>query len=332
MINIHQQGLLTNIANLMIDKTDTDFKITCKDQVFDVHKAIISQFSEPLKARCHGQGIEGQSGVMEHTEFGPEVVERMISYIYTLDYAVEGEDGLGAKIGDDENTNTDSVDVQYNINHILKAHVQVYGIADFYDIENLKYLAREKFTAAAEHGWQANGFINLISAVNTRSSQNDRGLRDALRNYATKHCVQMVEDSDLMTELSELEDVQDFAADMFRHVVGQLVKVKAEHEQSVKLMDREFANQKNAITRYEVRESELENIIAEVKEREEHGEEVIQNLITAIASLPDTCSNGRCSEEFNSNLSFERKGHPRYGRSEGDYQIRYGRCRARLVT
>ena len=210
----------------------------------------------------------------------------------------------------------------------------MYGIGDYYEIKSLKTLAAERFASVAKRGWAAEGFIDVVKAVNDRTSQNDRALRNVLRDYALEHNVEIAKNTDLMTDLAELPYLQDFATDMFRQLVRLQVADKETHEQQLDLKDRETADKDQRITNLE---GERDNIqlranrsVEAAGERSIHVENVMTNLVAGLGGLPKTYRNGHCDQQF-SGLDFERKGHSLYP-GEGDWVVRCARCRCRLVS
>jgi hypothetical protein len=252
----------------------------------------------------------------------------MISYIYTCDYVVEGENNANVeqakpivKEGDIERIDPDPG----NINDILIAHVQAFGIADFNQIKLLRTLARDKFVAATEKGWQAEGFNDVVKAVKERGGEMDTSLRDALRDYAMKHSIRMVQNTSLMAELAELEEAQDFAADMFRQIVRLREGDKIRYEQQMETKDSEIVELNNQIRRLkddkERMQGSVDSIIENANERAEHVDGVMDNLIKGLRSLLTECSNVRRDRSLQ-RLKFERKGHSRYGAGQGDWKIK----------
>jgi hypothetical protein len=277
---------------------------------------------------------ESQSGIVTIKDFDTDTVQRMISYIYTRDYVVDDKDKLIMDtIVDTQDQNVeDSSTSPANINDTLLAHVEVFGIADYTRLGLLRKLAQEKFAIATEKGWQANGFINVVRAVNKRSGMVDRTLRDALRDYASKHCVEMVKDTSLMTELAELHEGQDFAADMFRQMVKQRSIDKALHEERMQAKGDEIVQKNDQIMSLKADNAQLQRKFdenaANADERINHITSVMDTLIDDLESLPADCPNARCDEEL-IRFKFERKGHARLGKGEGDWKIRC-KCNAGL--
>lgn len=335
MANVHQQGALDSIAKLRETQKNSDLLIECEGRQWNVHKAIVCSASDLIAAECDSQMLEGRSGVIKHEEYDADTVERMISYIYKQTYGVEDENQLflPAKPQTDDSQNGDAQPLVININNILVAHINCYGVGDYYDITNLKLLAVDRFAAVADHGWQADGFIDVIKAVYKRTSASDRAMRDALLHYAMQHCVELTKDESLMSELGELEEAQEFAASMFQHVVRQQILDKGSYEQQLGTKDRQITEKDRKIEELEADNVDSRNEAArreqQLRDVCDHTEAVMEGLVTAIDELPDTCRNARCDCEFGG-LRLERKGHPGYGAGSGDFVVRCGRCRCKL--
>lgn len=68
----------------------------------------------------------------------------------------------------------------------LMVNVQVYAMADKFDIAELKSLAREKFSKCAQ-GWPLPDFPSVVHEALTSTPESDRGLRDILRTILADH-------------------------------------------------------------------------------------------------------------------------------------------------
>ena len=350
MANVHQQNLLNNISRLMDNGKYSDLVIKCNERRWNVHRAIVCSASPVLASECDIPMREHTTRIINHEEFDIDTVDRMISYIYKQTYYVQGEEEDFNHAEQDENVqaqqnNNDQLGHINNdkansdgqitgINHMLLAHVEVYGIGEFYSIDTLKTFATARFTSIAKKGWEVDGFIDVVKAVNTRTSQNDRVLRDALRGYAMNNCTEMVKHTSLMNQLADLPLVQDFAADMFRQMVRFQIDEKERYEQQLALKVHQIAekdeNIKELTTEVDDVQRRAELSISEARERCEHVQSVMDNLVEGLEDLPETCGNGRCDKEF-SNLKFERKGYAGYP-GEGNWVVRCGKCRCRLIS
>ena len=314
MASVHRQATLDSIAKLMDNQKYSELIIECQDHRWHVEKAIFCSMSEIIAATCATPMQEGTSGIIKHDEYDAATMDRMIQYIYKQTYSVEGEDDLvGSHKLDSTETEAVKSPSDIDINSIFLTHVQVYGIGDYYRIPTLKLYAIERFAAVAKCGLQTDGFIDVVRAVNKRCPT-DRALRDPLRVYAITHRIELTKDEEFMRELAEMDDVQDFAVDMFRQMVCQQILDKDADEQQLQLRDDQISGRDHKITALEAanqRASAAADARVETaQEMREHVEAVMENLITDLSDLPETCRNARCDREFGSgNLSFERKGH-----------------------
>ncbi|EXJ58153.1 hypothetical protein A1O7_05578, partial [Cladophialophora yegresii CBS 114405] len=64
----------------------SDFKITCKDAEFKVHRLAISGASPMLRAACNGAFEEATSGKIEFPDDDPVILARVIDFMCTSNY------------------------------------------------------------------------------------------------------------------------------------------------------------------------------------------------------------------------------------------------------
>ena len=149
----------------------------------------------------------------------PTIFEYLLLYLYTLDY----EDGSqlkedeGSSLAESTRTNTpDAEDIEAtpgspvvrNEDNDIRANpsesapqiedhpgqgrsslminVQVYAMADKFDIAELKVLAKQKFSKSAQ-GWPLPDFPRVVHEALTSTPESDRGLRDILRRILAEH-------------------------------------------------------------------------------------------------------------------------------------------------
>jgi len=109
---------------------------------------------------------EGKQGEITLEEDDPDIVDRMIDYLYRLDY-----DGKATKT--------------YGC---LRLNALVYAMAEKYEILPLKELAKQKTAEAMERGnWGMEAFVEALDTVWTTTPQSDRGLRDQCIPFFLKH-------------------------------------------------------------------------------------------------------------------------------------------------
>lgn len=149
----------------------------------------------------------------------PTIFEYLLSYLYTLDYddgsqpeedersSLAESTGTGTPDAEDIEATTGSPvdgneDNDVRANHSesapqiedspgqgrssLMVNVQVYAMADKFDIVELKSLAKEKFSKCAQ-GWPLPDFPSVVHEALTSTPESDRGLRDILRRILAEH-------------------------------------------------------------------------------------------------------------------------------------------------
>ena len=116
---------------------------------------------------------------MTLAENDPDIVERMIDYLYLSDY----NDVAASTEGFDPN------DCRLWINAL------VYVIAGQYAIPHLQTVARKKTEAALAGNWKEDGtdesFVKALDLVWTTTPQSDRGLRDCYLAFVNSHTAEL---------------------------------------------------------------------------------------------------------------------------------------------
>ena len=335
-LTIHHRRLLDDMANLADSQKHSDFVISCGGRRFNVHKAIMCSASPALAAAFNVNMTESQTGIVEHTEYDADTVEHMISYVYKTDYKLPEDIQLTVSTPVREEPDDSTIIAISGSNAGLIAHVRIYAIASYYQLPTLKILALQNFAFHTKDRFETGDFIHVLREVSRHISKDDVHFHAAVRTVAVEHLTELTLDSSFMADLAELEDVQDFAAEMLRHVVRT-------HRRACALQEMENV-------RRDVQISELETECAKLKgelkdERAEweatsvrsskawegdlrHLEDVMQRLVDDVKALPSKCRNANCERVFGE-LRLERKGFQ--GRSgEGNWEVRCGRCRCRL--
>ncbi|KAK5688196.1 hypothetical protein LTS10_000174 [Elasticomyces elasticus] len=152
---------------------------------------------------------ERNTGIIEHTEFDADTVERMICYIYTQAYCVGGATGA-----ENELAETAEPALPLPVNEVLAAHARVYCIGDYYNLPELRILAIDKFKEAALEGWKLEGFVDVIKEVYRLDGLAHSALRRALRDISIDHITELMQSDSFRGELATLEGAQDFTVDL----------------------------------------------------------------------------------------------------------------------
>ncbi len=124
---------------------------------------------------------------LEHDD--PATVQHMITFLYTGNYDA----------GNPDVTATDT-DAKASVGPILMANTLVYSIADKYDIDNLKVLAKAKFETLASAAWDCEEFPAIVASVFDSTPDTDLGLRDIVSNICAARIDELLA-SETWTEL-----------------------------------------------------------------------------------------------------------------------------------
>lgn len=239
--------------------------------------------------------------------------------MYERTYKVEGEDQL--HVGDRTSSDSGGGDEERSptdLNGILLAHIQTYAIGEYYDIPTLKTFALERFTAATSSGWQLDGLVSVIKAVDERIRHDDRALRDVLLSHLVKHATELQETSSFMDELSEAKDIHHFTADLFQHTVRQWMHDRREGELRVADRDRQNKLEKELF-------NHVDKVAKSWEEKFKEKEADLSNLLQAVKAVPKECRNKTCDREFPA-LTYEHKDSPKEG-----WMVRCTKCKCKLV-
>lgn len=127
-------------------------------------------------------------------EDDPDIVDRMIDYLYRLDY--DDQPNSASKKPSDGRLVTNSL---------------VYALADKYEIWSLKEVAKQKIAKLIDEEWNDDSFLAALEIVWTSTPQSDRGLRELFIPVLSEH------KKDLITKEMYIEAVRnigDLAVDM----------------------------------------------------------------------------------------------------------------------
>ncbi|KAL2166783.1 hypothetical protein VTG60DRAFT_2136 [Thermothelomyces hinnuleus] len=209
--------LLHSLDKLFKEGTYSDLTITCGNDEYKVHKAIICPRSSFAKA-CGGLFQEGSTGVVSLPDDDPQTVRLMMHYFYHLDYPRQREIKHGF-LKKSQSTNPKS-DVVTNPSSTsgktsnktpksaysipppqgfevpnLTIHARLYALAEKYDVQGLKALALEKFKEEARIHWDSDDFIRAAEEAYTSTVDCDRGMRDAVVEAIHEHSIVLDKES-----------------------------------------------------------------------------------------------------------------------------------------
>lgn len=131
------------------------------------------------------------------------IIEAMLHFMYHFDYD-DDYDGYSSPID-----HGPYLPMMFNVN--------MYTIADKYDIPSLKVAAKKKFGSAVKFYWRrshlmvTNVLVEVISAVYNSTPTTNEGLRDVLAQVAHEQIEYLVDDDDFR---HVLEQYPRFAIDI----------------------------------------------------------------------------------------------------------------------
>ncbi|GAB7327248.1 hypothetical protein MBLNU13_g11143t1 [Cladosporium sp. NU13] len=343
----------------------SDLTILCQGHEFKVHKAIICPQSEMISKMCDADMQERSTGIIEHKEFDADTVERMIDFAYEKSYEVNHnprfepaekiEDSiasLGSSAIEDASTiggvtlyqNSDGAPILDNAPAELSTtekmviHTRVYGVADYYDMPELRDHACRCFMNVASYELEdadLKGFDNVAREVCKTTVREDGSARNPLKSplhtgffsLVTLYAPKLAPGSDFTVALCE-PGLQDSAADIFCVLAKRIAELEVEKDVKTSTLEAEKAalQQDVAKTKAEAdsKISTAEGARQAAEERVQRSEGVVHRLLKSLRNLPLSCANSWCSNEFG-RLKFARNGN-------GDWQVRCEakKCRCKL--
>ncbi|CAI7623425.1 unnamed protein product [Penicillium crustosum] len=144
--------------------TFSDLTIYTTDQALKVHKLVVCSRSEAFRRIFSNENKEAH--VFEIKDEHPRVVEAMIRSFYGLHY--------------------DIIQPKPRMCPLL-FNVQVYAIANRFEVEYLKIQAKLTFVTLAQDHWDTDEFLTAAFEAYETTPQADRGLRDVVVAVCQKH-------------------------------------------------------------------------------------------------------------------------------------------------
>ncbi|KAF2703730.1 hypothetical protein K504DRAFT_473736 [Pleomassaria siparia CBS 279.74] len=199
----------------------SDFTITCGNDTYKVHKAVVCKRSKFITgAERFAAGTGAENGVLDLPEDDPATIKLLIGYLYFGAY----EPDLLAKIAVRENQQNDFSMFAFphscngpvcsspmicphhqcerycgcknftcrkccSSSTGLITHVNMYTIADKYFVSGLGKLSRQRFAAACAYFWDAPEFKDAVRHVYETEPDDDMDLRDIIASTISDHIV-----------------------------------------------------------------------------------------------------------------------------------------------
>ncbi|KAG6207949.1 hypothetical protein E4U35_000522 [Claviceps purpurea] len=138
---MHCEKVLKTIAKDRGDGAFCDLEIVCGETRFQAHRNVVCSHSGVIRAACLdlSKDIASRSSVFEIKESTPELVRRMLDYIYTGNY-----DDFSSDVPVEENQ-TPSQE-KCAIKSPMTLHARMMKLGDVYMVDGLSALANKKIT------------------------------------------------------------------------------------------------------------------------------------------------------------------------------------------
>ncbi|KAL6699153.1 BTB/POZ protein [Trichoderma pleuroticola] len=178
-----------------------DVTIRLGDVELPAHGIILASQSEYFKTALESPMKEGIERKFEFSEGSMHAHWRMVEYIYTGQYDHDAAAPLGL-IADDED---------------LLKDVRVYQLADYFQIENLKYYAFQQFKTRIKRLWVAESFVDCIRYVYGIPNNVSYDMRTEIAKIALKHLADLWDKKIFRTLIRE---GGDFVIDILKLIVS----------------------------------------------------------------------------------------------------------------
>ncbi|KAF7504609.1 hypothetical protein GJ744_002036 [Endocarpon pusillum] len=184
---IYVKHLETHATTVMLDEEydllDTsrfaDFTINCGGYSWKAHRAMIVPASGYFARLCHGQFKEASNQSVTLEEDDPQMVARLIVFLYSRTYPMTGKDAK--KSADSVRRLLASNDQAYRDQSedekLLTFHASLYGVADKFECHELKELCQNAYIWGLHGSFSIPDFISSIKVVYETTPETDIGLR-----------------------------------------------------------------------------------------------------------------------------------------------------------
>ncbi|KAF5556556.1 kelch repeat BTB domain-containing protein [Fusarium mexicanum] len=242
--NCHEY--LKDLPEMLKTGKYSDLTIVCGNNRYQVHRNILCARSKFFDVSCD-RDFKESNGVIELPDDDPAAVQKMIGYIYNIEYAptttqmLDNDDDIEAELSDTDYDAAERYRLKLfgaefverkrikqlkerkwaswkveepTLSSQLSLHAKVYGLGEKYRIEGLKKEAQRKFESEIQSGnVGVDDFAEAVEEVYTSTVSDDRGLRDVV--------VKMIELDVLLLDHAVVREVMratEFALDVLLYM------------------------------------------------------------------------------------------------------------------
>lgn len=154
----------------------------------------------------------------------------------------------------------------------------VYALANKYDVPNMKFMAKDKFTSFTKDvGWPCKDFIETVNTVYRTTPDDDNGLRFLIAASSVKHFPYLTGDLELVAAIIRNGRLS------FAIVYSQSVN----HQATVEALRQDTACEKQALA---VSRVEVVNLRAELSQAKKEAQTAVNLRSIWHAKLDDFCT------------------------------------------
>lgn len=161
-------------------------------------------------------------------EDDPDIVDRMIDYLYRLDY--DDQPNSASKKPSDGRLVTNSL---------------VYALADKYEIWSLKEVAKTKIAKLINEEWNDDSFLAAVETAWTTTPQSDRGLRELFIPVLREHKTELITKE---MYIEAVRSIGDLAVDMMQALSSLTEGLQVKNGNQVEFWCNNSCCRKNKVT------------------------------------------------------------------------------------
>jgi hypothetical protein len=272
----------TTASKLLESEKYSDLTIVCQGRQFKVHKAILCPQSDVISKLCDIDMLEKRTGVTEHEEFDADTVERMINFAYKKEYdatrrpryepakeieeSVADVNSLAIEDALEDATTTGGVTLPQDdsVAPILDeepselsttdkwvVHARVHGLAEYYDMPELRDHAYSQFMSVADHELEDSdlGCFDKVAREVCKTTVRQDGsagysydspLRSGFLSLVARYAPKLALDANFSAALCE-PDLQDSSADFFNVLAKRITDLEVERDEKIAILEAEKA-------------------------------------------------------------------------------------------